>query len=294
MYRHCLLESPPWKDYELLDCGNFEKLERFGSYILIRPEPQAIWDRAMDNKEWLSIAHARYTAKTSTSGEWEKFQKMPANWVIKYKGNGFTISFGLKFTAFKHLGVFPEQAANWEYLYTYLQQLRKPDAKVLNLFSYTGGASLAAKAGKADVVHLDSVKGVVNWAKENMELSGLDNIRWVVEDAAKFAEREAKRGNTYNAIIMDPPSYGLGPKGERWKLEDNLNDMMKNVLSLLDKDNFCFIINTYSLNLSPLVLKNLFQSILPVKTDMEFGELYTKSTQGHQLPLGSFLRCKKI
>jgi 23S rRNA (cytosine1962-C5)-methyltransferase len=288
-----LLKAPRWKDYELFDSGGFEKLERFGPYYLIRPEPQALWDPSLSAQEWRELAHAHYRAKTSTSGEWEKYKPMPADWQIGFSEGDLNVRFHLHFTAFKHVGVFPEQAANWTYLYHFLKNCGVEKPRVLNLFSYTGGASLAAKAAGADVIHLDSVKQVVNWARENMELSRLDGIRWVVEDAAKFAAREARRGNRYHAVIMDPPSYGLGPKGERWKLEDHLNEMMKNVLSLLEPQAHAFIINTYSLNLSALLLKNLVHSSFPKAENLECGELYVESRQGQELPLGSYLRFSK-
>jgi 23S rRNA (cytosine1962-C5)-methyltransferase len=289
-----IITSPEWKDYELIDSGNFEKLERFGPYTLIRPEPQALWDRKLPESKWRSLAHARYVAKTSTSGNWEKYKEIKSPWNISFEQKDLKVSFSLKFTAFKHVGVFPEQAAHWVYLYDFLKKSGIRQPKVLNLFAYTGGASLAAKAAGADVIHLDSVKQVVSWSRENMELSGLKDIRWVVEDAAKFAQREAKRGNKYHAIIMDPPSYGLGPNGERWKLEDQLNELMKNVLSLLDEEKHCFIMNTYSLNLSSLVLKNLAESILKEPNIDDFGELAAESKQGQILPLGSFIRLKKL
>jgi 23S rRNA (cytosine1962-C5)-methyltransferase len=285
------LKAPDWKDYELLDCGNFEKLERFGRYVLIRPEPQALWDRKLSEQDWLKMAHARYVAKTSTSGEWQRLKNIQSPWNIHY--DRLNLTFHLKFTAFKHVGIFPEQAANWDYIYKFLESGQSND-KGLNLFAYTGGASLAAKKGGSDIIHLDSVKQVVTWAKENMELSGLNGIRWVVEDAAKFAEREKKREHLYNLLIMDPPSYGLGPNGERWKLEDQLNDLLKNTLSLLNPQRHCFILNTYSLNLSALVLENMIKSIFPVATNIEAGELFTASKSGFNLPLGSFIRFQQI
>jgi 23S rRNA (cytosine1962-C5)-methyltransferase len=285
------LRAPDWKDYELIDCGNFEKLERFGPYTLIRPEPQALWDRKLPETKWREMAHARYVAKTSTSGEWERYKPINSPWKINYHSNGLDLSFLLKFTAFKHVGVFPEQAANWNYLFDFIKSGNQD--KALNLFAYSGGASLAAKAGGADIIHLDSVKQVVTWARENMDLSGLKDIRWVVEDAAKFAEREAKRGKKYNAIIMDPPSYGLGPSGERWKLEEQLNTLLKNAFSLLDPERHCFILNTYTLNLSALVLKNLIRSIYPQAENIEAGELYVQSKTGFELPLGSYIRFQK-
>ena len=284
------MQAPDWEDYELIDCGNFKKLERFGEYVLIRPEPQALWDSKLGDKQWRAMAHGEYVANSSTTGEWQKFKPIPANWIIEWKSKDFRLKFLLRFTAFKHLGVFPEQAANWTYLFDYLKNCGIREPKVLNLFAYTGGASLAAKAAGADTIHLDSVKQVVSWAKDNMELSHLKDIRWVVEDAALFAARENKRGHLYNAIIMDPPSYGLGPKGERWKLEEHLNEMLKNVLPLLDPKNHCFIINTYSLNLSALILNNLVKSIMPSAKNIEHGELYIMSKQKQEMPLGSYLR----
>lgn len=289
------LRAPKWTDYELIDCGNFEKLERFGKYILIRPEPQALWDKKLTDSQWRQMADARYKAQSSTSGEWERYKEIRTPWQISFPYKQMHLNFILKFTTFKHLGVFPEQAANWMYVYDFLEKI-KADASthVLNLFAYTGGASLAAKSAGADVIHLDSIKQVVNWSRENMESSGLSNIRWVVEDAMKFVEREYKRGRKYKTIIMDPPSYGLGPKGERWKLEEHLNEMLKMALSLLDPHQHCFILNTYSLNLSPLVLKNLINSILPSAENVEVGELFTESREAQQLPLGSYLRFQKF
>ncbi len=286
------LIAPAWKDYELIDSGNEEKIERFGSYTLIRPEPQALWDRKLSEKEWIKHAHARYKADTSTSGDWERFKEIRSPWILPFHGEGFDLKFNLKFTAFKHVGVFPEQSANWNYLYHFLKNCGIAQPKVLNLFAYTGGASLAAKKAGADIIHLDSVKQVINWSRENMESSGLKDIRWVVEDAMKFAVREAKRGNKYHAIIMDPPSYGLGPAGERWKLEDQLNEMLKYTLSLLSPDKHCFILNTYSLNLSSIILKNIVESNIKVK-DPDYGELCLNSKQNVILPLGSYYRFVK-
>ena len=240
------------------------------------------------------MAHARYVAQSSTSGNWENYKPIKAPWQITYHSQDFNIKFNLKFTAFKHLGVFPEQAANWDYLYKFLKSCTGEQPKVLNLFAYTGGASLAARKAGADVIHLDSIRQVVNWSHENMESSNMKDIRWVVEDAFKFVQREAKRERKYNAIIMDPPSYGLGPKGERWILEDHLNEMMKNTLSLLDPDRHCFIINTYSLNLSSLVLKNIIENQIKTVHKPEFGELYLESREKHVLPLGSYFRFQKL
>ena len=224
------IESPGafWKDYELIDSGNFEKLERFGPYVMARPEPKALWDKSLSDGEWNKLIHTRFKtgagfgkAGKEDSGTWERRKKMDDQWYIRYNGaqEGLNFSLRLGLTSFKHVGVFPEQSANWEYIYRQTRQLvekaeaeGKPKPRVLNLFAYTGAASLAAKAAGADVTHLDSVRQVVTWARGNMEASRMDNIRWIVEDALKFARREAKRGNTYQGIILDPPAYGHGPE----------------------------------------------------------------------------------
>ncbi len=265
------IESPDkaWKDYELIDSGGFEKLERFGRFVLARPEPKALWDKSLSEKEWNSLAHTRFRqgagfskSGKEDSGTWEMLRRMNEQWTVKYalrggseaasdlasegvsgRGTGFVLRLGL--TAFKHVGVFPEQAPNWDWIYARTAELAgRP--KVLNLFAYTGAASLAARAGGADVTHLDSVRQVVTWARNNMELSGLDNIRWVVEDALKFVRREAKRGNVYQGIILDPPAYGHGPDGEKWKLDELLFELLKGVNEILaPKDSF-LVLNLYS------------------------------------------------
>ena len=224
-----LLTPEKFTDYELLDCGDFEKLERFGKYITIRPEPQAVWSRKWEVKEWEKIAHVRFIPKSSSAGTWKKLKDMPDQWRMQYAFNKTdVICFRLGLTSFKHVGIFPEQAVNWEYIYNNIKTIRKTidQPRVLNLFAYTGGASLAAKAAGADITHLDSIKQVVTWAKENMELSHLDGIRWLVEDAMTYVKREVKRGKKYHGIILDPPAYGHGPDGEHWKLEEMINDMM--------------------------------------------------------------------
>ena len=258
------IESPAdfWKDYEIVDSGNFEKLERFGKYYLMRPEPKALWDRTLSLQEWERTAHVRFKpgagfgkAGKEDSGSWEKLRKMDEQWLIRYTGEqkGLDFSLRLGLTSFKHVGVFPEQAPNWEYIYRNTSEIAdrnkaegKAAPKVLNLFAYTGAASLAAKAAGADVTHLDSVRQVVTWARNNMELSRLDNIRWVVEDALKFAKREAKRGNVYQGIILDPPAYGHGPDGEKWKLDECLFDILKCTASILATENSFMVLNLYS------------------------------------------------
>ena len=306
-----LLCPQNWNDYELIDSGNFEKLERFGNYFLIRTEPQAVWDKKLSLKEWEQQAHVKFIAESSSSGSWKKLKSMPGQWQIGYqiaspptplrKGEGSkqgeannneTLNFKLSLTSFKHIGIFPEQAVNWDYIYETIKNIqnKKDNVTVLNLFAYTGGASLAAKAAGADVVHLDSVKQVVSWARTNMELSTLKDIRWVVEDAMTFVKREVKRGKKYNGIILDPPAYGRGTDGEKWKLEDNINEMMKNVAQLLDeKENF-LILNTYSLGFSSMIIENLLYDVFRAKINLETGELFLKAKTGTKLPLGVFGR----
>lgn len=317
-----LLTPTHFPDYELIDCGNFEKLERFGKYITIRPEPQAVWDPVLSQKEWEKKAHVRFVPNSSSSGTWKKFKDMPDRWTIEYPlksqnkrsslvtspssppssslvpspssppshvTSPSSLSFRLSLTSFKHVGIFPEQACNWDFIADSIASLKTEQPKVLNLFAYTGGASLAAKAAGADVIHLDSVKQVVSWARENMELSNLDNIRWVVEDALTFVKREVKRGKKYHGIILDPPAYGHGTDGERWKLEDSINEMMKLVLSLLDEQEHFLILNTYSLGFSSLIIENLLAGVNNLNT----GELYLQATSGRKLPLGVFGRFTK-
>ena len=253
-----------WKDYELVDSGEGEKLERFGNYYMIRPEPKALWGRSMSSDGWERMAHTRFRpgagfakAGKEDSGTWERLKRTDDQWYIKYHGQqkGLDFSLRLGLTSFKHVGVFPEQSPNWEYIYRETSRLagKMEKPKVLNLFAYTGGASLAAKAAGADVTHLDSVRQVVTWAHGNQDASRLDGIRWVVEDAMKFAKREARRGNVYQGIILDPPAYGHGTDGEKWKLDECLFEMMKTVNAILaPKDSF-MVLNLYSNGFSPML-----------------------------------------
>lgn len=307
------IESPGkfWKDYELLDSGNFEKLERFGQYIMARPEPKALWDKTMSDTEWNRLIHTRFKtgagfgkAGKEDSGTWEKAKKMADQWVIRYSGaqEGLDFRLRLGLTSFKHVGVFPEQSSNWEYIYCRTKLLSdkaasegKPKPKVLNLFAYTGAASLAAKAAGADVTHLDSVRQVVTWARENMELSRLDNIRWVVEDALKFARREAKRGNIYQGIILDPPAYGHGPDGEKWKLDECLYDILKCVAAILAPQDSFMVLNLYSNGYSAVLGETLVKEAFGIKgnhgnTRIDCGELVLEDSFGKKLPLSIFVR----
>ncbi|MCW5907595.1 MAG: class I SAM-dependent methyltransferase [Chitinophagales bacterium] len=280
-----------WKEYALLDSGNFLKLEQFGNYITIRPEPQAVWDTAQPLHEWEKRAHVKFVPKSSSSGDWKKLKQMPDQWHINYQLPGINqpLKFRLGLTAFKHVGIFPEQAVNWNYISASLKKMKTPQPKFLNLFAYTGGASLAARAAGAETYHLDSIKQVVTWARENMELSNLNNIRWIVEDALKFVKREVKRGNKYNGIILDPPAYGHGPDGEKWKLEDSINNMMKNVLQLLDEKEHFLILNAYSLGFSSIILENLVTQNFKAQ-NLQKGELYLPDSHNKPLPLGAFVR----
>ncbi len=277
-----------WKEYKLIDCGDFEKLEQFGNYVLRRPEPQAVWKKVLPEAEWQKLADIQFKSSSSHKGEWMCKQGVKENWNISYFLPHAELKFKLGLTAFKHVGLFPEQAENWEYIFktinAYKADIRLP--KILNLFAYTGGASLAAKAAGADVTHVDSVKQVINWASDNQNLSGLKDIRWVVEDAVKFAEREAKRGNLYHGIILDPPAYGIGAKGERWKLEEMIDSLLKILSRILHPEHRFLILNSYSLGFSSLIVKNLLESNFKNMKDLEIGELVLNSKSGLDLPLG--------
>lgn len=285
-----LLTPQHFDDYELIDCGEFEKLERFGKYITIRPEPQALWDKKLSSREWIKTAHVKFVPRSSSSGNWEKLKSIPDRWMVTYNlEKKLPISFRLALTSFKHVGIFPEQAVNWDYIYKHVKSMKTEGPKVLNLFAYTGGASLAAKAGGADIVHLDSIKQVVTWAKENMEHSNLKDIRWIVEDAMTFVKKEVKRGKKYNGIILDPPAYGHGTEGQKWKLEEMINEMLKSVEALLDPDEHFLILNCYSLGFSSLIIENFFHG----RPGLETGELYLNSSLNSRLPLGVFGRFHK-
>jgi 23S rRNA (cytosine1962-C5)-methyltransferase len=285
-----------WDDYELLDSGNGEKLERFADLVLIRPEPQALWQPKLAPNEWVSRAHARFEQEGSHGGQWKSLRHHPDRWLIRYKLGNRELKLRLALTGFKHVGVFPEQAVNWDYLYATLRRLEMPPGeqpRVLNLFAYTGGASLAARAAGAQVTHVDSVKQILTWAAENATLNNWDDLRWSKEDALKFAQREAKRGAKYNGVVLDPPAFGHGPKGERWKLEDQLNDLLANVAAIADRKRFTLVLNAYSLGLSALVLESLLRShFSPHQSGkIEIGELYlTESIGKRRLPTGVFAR----
>lgn len=275
-----------WKDYEVMDTSCGEKLERWGSYILVRPDPQVIWDTPKNKALWENI-NAHYHRSSKGGGSWE-FISLPKQWSISYQSEIFTnpLSFNLKPFSFKHTGLFPEQAVNWEWFGHLIEECRRrePDRqiKVLNLFAYTGGATLACAAAGAAVTHVDASKGMVGWAKENAQSSGLIDkpIRWIVDDCVKFVEREIRRGSRYDGIIMDPPSYGRGPNGEIWKIEDSIYRLIKLCSRLLAQKPLFFLINSYTTGLAPAVLTYMLSTELK-----EFGG--TVDSQEIGLPVSS-------
>lgn len=249
-----------WKDYEVIDCTDGEKLERWGKYILLRPDPQVIWSNDKSNPLYKKL-NGHYHRSAKGGGEWEFFN-LPEQWSINYK----ELTFQLKPFSFKHTGLFPEQAVNWDWFSSIIKEKSKEgrQLKVLNLFAYTGGATLAAANAGAAVTHVDASKGMVTWAKENAVCSGLGDapIRWLVDDCGKFVEREIRRGNKYDGIIMDPPSYGRGPKGEIWKIEESVFALIKECSSLLSDDAAFFLVNSYTTGLQPAVLKYMISLAL--------------------------------
>ncbi len=310
--------SAAWKDYELIDSGDFAKLERFGPYVTIRPEPKALWPKALSEAEWRRMAHTEFKpgagfgkAGKEDSGTWTMLHKMQEQWTIAYPAVGFNLRLGL--TAFKHVGVFPEQAPNWDFIYRSVREIacgvQTPDQvggvarpscqaqppKVLNLFAYTGAASLAAAKAGAQVTHLDAVRQVVTWARGNMELSGLDGIRWILEDAMKFAKREARRGNKYQGIILDPPAYGHGPDGERWKLDECLYELLQSCAAILAPENSFLVLNLYSNGYSAVLADTLVRNAFcpagsPQPQRLDYGELVLRDRAGRALPLSVFSR----
>ena len=274
-----------WKDYEIIDCSKGEKLERWGNYILLRPDPQVIWDTPKIVKEWKQL-NGHYHRSEKGGGEWEFFS-LPQQWQISYG----ELVFNLKPFSFKHTGLFPEQATNWDWFTKKIKDANRP-IKVLNLFAYTGGATLAAALAGASVTHVDASKGMVAWAKENAASSGLGDskIRWLVDDCVKFVEREIRRENTYEAIIMDPPSYGRGPKGEIWKIEDHLHPFIKRCSKLLSKNPLFFLVNSYTTGLAPGVLEYILCTELFELGDgtVDSGEIgLPVSSNGLILPCGA-------
>ena len=281
-----------WKDYEVIDCSKGEKLERWGDYLLVRPDPQVIWDTPKKEKGWRK-RNGHYHRSSKGGGEWEFFQ-LPKEWTIQYSlPINKKLTFHLKPFSFKHTGLFPEQAANWNWFSQLIADAvsKGRQVKVLNLFAYTGGATLAAAAAGASVTHVDASKGMVTWAKENAISSGLKDapIRWLVDDCVKFVEREIRRGNHYDAIIMDPPSYGRGPKGEIWKIEESVYPLIQLCSQILTDNPLFFLINSYTTGLQPAVLSYMISTVLGTAngtvTASEIG--LPVSSNGLVLPCGA-------
>ncbi len=281
-------------DYELIDTGNGEKLERFGKFVIRRPEPQAVWERSISESEWLSMADATFKREKlhieSEKGKWTLKTGMPDQWYITYRWENVSILMRLGLTSFKHVGLFPEQVVNWNFVYDHINNSNSENSKILNLFAYTGGASLVARAAGAEVVHVDSVRQVINWAAGNMSANHLEGIRWVVEDVMKFIKREVKREKKYQGIILDPPAYGHGPVGEKWILEESINELINNCSRLLTNRGSFLVLNLYSMGFSPLIADNLIKANFKTTTSTEFGELYFPDRSGKRLPLGVFVR----
>ena len=335
-----VIEAPTnWGDYELVDSGGGYKLERFGEFYLARPEPKALWSKSLPESKWNSLAHTIFRAGAGFGkagkedvGTWEMLKKMPQQWSIEYLGTqekaerwsalrhgakaaavrpqGLYMKLRLGLTSFKHVGVFPEQAPNWDWIYSHTQQLcnscgAEDKIKVLNLFAYTGAASLAARCAGAEVTHVDSVKQVVNWGKENLELSGLKDIRWIIDDALKFVKREIRRGNLYNGIVLDPPAYGHGPDGERWKLDELLFEMVSECKKILKPHGSFVVLNLYSNGYSALLAHSLLKKAFGLcdekreggtnsspfsSAEISCGELVLPDKFGKVIPLSVFAR----
>lgn len=289
-----------WKEYELLDSGGGEKLERFGTYVLIRPEPQAIWRKTLPEKEWQRLSQARFVREQKdryrfaddVKGGWAREAGMPESWEISYQYKDLDLRLRLALTSFGHVGIFPEQGSNWNFIFDSLQTHRGKPQRVLNLFAYTGAASVVARHCGADVVHVDASRPGINWAHENMTRNGLKDIRWVHEDALKFVRREVRRGNRYQGIIMDPPPYGRGPEGEKWTLQEKLDELLEHASRLLTDEESFFILSLYAAGLSPLVGYNTVTSHMVVN-EPEFGEFCLKSQTGKHLPMGTFMRFRR-
>ncbi|MEJ6736258.1 MAG: class I SAM-dependent methyltransferase [Flavobacteriales bacterium] len=273
--------SSHWSDYELIDAGNDKKLEKWGKIITIRPDRNAYFAPILPEKEWKQKAHFEFIEETTSKGIWKTLKKnTPKEWQINYK----KCVFNLRLTQFKHIGIFPEQQTNWDFINANI----KPEGKFLNLFAYTGGASLIANTAKADVFHCDSVKQVITWSKENMESSNQENIHWVFDDALKFATKEVKRGKKYDGIIMDPPAFGIGAKKERWKIETKFPELVKIASQLLTENGF-LIINTYSPKLKEENIYNIVKEYFPTKK-IQVDKLSLKTTTGKTLEYGELTR----
>lgn len=279
--------STEWKDYELIDCSCGEKLERWTREILIRPDPQVIWKSEKEHRLWYQ-PDARYVRSRTGGGKWQAYNRIPEAWQVRYKD----LTFNIKTMGFKHTGLFPEQAVNWDYTRELIRKSQRDDVKVLNLFAYTGAATVACLKEGTSVVHVDASKGMVSWAKENARLSGVDegDVRWIVDDCIKFVQREIRRGNKYDIIILDPPSYGRGPKGEIWHLEDSIYDFVRLVSQVLSDEPIMVLLNSYTTGLSASVMKYILDDVITKekggKTQADEIGLPV-SSNGQVLPCGS-------
>lgn len=276
-----------WKDYELIDCSSGEKLERWKDEILVRPDPQVIWKSEKKNKLWYN-PDAKYIRSNTGGGKWQVYKHIPDAWQVQYKD----LTFNIKTMGFKHTGLFPEQAVNWDYTRELIKNSNKETVKVLNLFAYTGGATVACLKQGAEVVHVDASKGMVQWAKENAKSSGVQDrkVRWIVDDCMKFVQREIRRGNKYDIVILDPPSYGRGPKGEIWHLEDSIYDFVKLVSQVLSDQPIMVLLNSYTTGLSASVMKYILDDVITKEKGgkVEADEIGLPVTSNNQvLPCGS-------
>lgn len=276
-----------WKDYELIDCSCGEKLERWKNEILVRPDPQVIWKSDKKHKLWYSPS-ARYVRSNTGGGKWQVYKHIPDAWQVDYKD----LTFNIKTMGFKHTGLFPEQAVNWDYTRQLIRDSKRDNVKVLNLFAYTGGATVACLKEGAEVVHVDASKGMVQWAKENARSSGVEDkkVRWIVDDCIKFVQREIRRGNKYDIIILDPPSYGRGPKGEIWHLEESIYDFVKLVVQVLSDEPIMVLLNSYTTGLSASVMKYILDDVITKEKGgkAEADEIGLPVTSNNQvLPCGS-------
>ena len=294
-----VLSPDSWLEYELVDSGNGEKLERFGPYTLVRPEPQAIWQPKLSEQVWKEKASARfdreqterYRSSDEIKGGWKRKNSMPESWHINYSyADKFSMKLRLALRGFGHVGLFPEQGSNWNFIWDTLKSWKGAGApRVLNLFAYTGAASVVCRLAGAEVTHVDASRPGLNWANQNMQLNNLDNIRWVYEDALKFVRREVKRGNKYHGIIMDPPPYGRGPEGEKWTLQDKLDELVGQARMLMANDPAFFIMSLYAVGLSSIVGANVVKSYFK-EGHAESGEFFLRSAAGQGLPMGTFIR----
>jgi 23S rRNA (cytosine1962-C5)-methyltransferase len=286
-----------WQDYELIDSGNFEKLERFGKFTLIRPEPQALWKKTLPDEQWKKMADAKFVREQKDKfrftddikGGWSRQEGMPESWEVTYQHGALKLRLRLALTGFGHVGIFPEQGSNWNFIFDTITHWKIAKPAVLNLFAYTGAASMAARMAGAEVVHCDASRPGLNWANQNMQLNNLSDIRWVYEDAFKFVKREVKRGKRYHGIIMDPPPYGRGPEGEKWTLQEHLDELLQLASRLLEKEHYFFILSMYAVGLSPTVGYNVARTYFDLR-NVELGEFYLKSANHSDLPMGTFLR----